>query len=270
MKNRGVIIAMILIIIAGAGVTSVTRRFISDKTSGSSASLSQFSTSNETGVENMPLTAAGLGAPVPESAEGTGRQPAAADNDEAVQARTFSEASEQMADPAAEDAPQTKEAGQSTNTVLISPLTGSDESLEALSESSVTLEGFRKKLGEIDSLIQNMQGSEANSNTDSLKNIADYEYRLLDTELNHIYQSILLRMNEEAANELRAEEREWIRVRDLEAKKAASKYKGGTMESLEYTASLSGSTRSRAHELLDNYGQYLVQESDLLEEEINE
>ena len=42
----------------------------------------------------------------------------------------------------------------------------------------------------------------------------------------------------------------------------AAKYGGGTMESLEYTASLSASTRSRAYELLDSYGDYLEQEED--------
>ena len=42
-----------------------------------------------------------------------------------------------------------------------------------------------------------MQSAEAGSNTDSLKNVADYEYRLWDTELNRIYQSLLEGMTEE-------------------------------------------------------------------------
>lgn len=306
MKNRGVIIAIILILIMGAGVTVGTRRFIHDKTSDSAASnfQSQLPLSEELDMESMAMAAAGMtslpesgeqeagaGAgdvrnqetakePAPEEAGSeTGEQKAAgrmadaaagsgtvstySDSASEGTASVKEEAAAVSADtdapaaaPAAENAPAAK------SSVVISPLTGVSESDTAVTEYVTTLDGYRKKLNEIDGLIQNMQGSEASSNTDSLKKVADYEYYLWDTELNHIYQAILEGVNEEEAQDLKTEERAWIRSRDLAAKKAASKFGGGTMESLEYTASLSDSTRTRAYELLEQYGTYITEGKD--------
>ena len=294
MKNRGVIIAIILILIMGAGVTAGTKRFISDKTSGSPMPVleEQASPSSGQGMESMPVAAAGITtfsadgeAGAEDSGEGTGTKTeagqtfSAADTKEKDGSQTegaadriyysrssdtageteqtaaaVSEELNQAAAPAAGSSLPGESSAEMKSSVVISPLTGVNESDAVIADNSKTLEGYRKKLSEIDSLVQNMQSAEAGSNTDSLKNVADYEYRLWDTELNRIYQSLLEGMT--------AEEREWIRTRDLAAKKAAAKYGGGTMESLEYTASLSASTRSRAYELLDSYGDYLEQEED--------
>lgn len=284
----------------GAGVTAGTKRFISDKTPGSPMPVlkEQASPSSGQGMESMPVAAAGLTtfsangeAGAEGYGEGTGTEAGqtfssaetkekdgsqmggAADriycsrrSDTAGEteqtAAAVSEELNQAAAPAAGSALPGESSAEMKSSVVISPLTGVNESDAVIAESSKTLESYRKKLGEIDSLVQNMQSAEAGSNTDSLKNVADYEYRLWDTELNRIYQSLLEGMTEEESEALRAEEREWIRTRDLAAKKAAAKYGGGTMESLEYTASLSASTRSRAYELLDSYGEYLEQEED--------
>lgn len=47
------------------------------------------------------------------------------------------------------------------SSVVISPLTGVNESDAVIADNSKTLEGYRKKLSEIDSLVQNMQSAEA-------------------------------------------------------------------------------------------------------------
>lgn len=286
----------------GAGVTAGTKRFISDKTSGSPMPVleEQASPSSGQGMESMPVAAAGITtfsadgeAGAGDSGEGTGTKTetgqtfSAADTKEKDGSQTegaadriyysrrsdtageteqtaaaVSEELNQAAAPAAGSSLPGESSAEMKSSVVISPLTGVNESDAVIADNSKTLEGYRKKLSEIDSLVQNMQSAEAGSNTDSLKNVADYEYRLWDTELNRIYQSLLEGMTEEESEALRAEEREWIRTRDLATKKAAAKYGGGTMESLEYTASLSASTRSRAYELLDSYGDYLEQEED--------
>lgn len=299
MKNKGVIIAIALILITGAGVTVGTRRFIHDKT-GEFASVSegQPSQAAEAGTNSRSMITAGPGiapfsgsserklnmdggadgqgfdAPSEESGENQSAGPGgmeaapaagfvtesgmeAPDGVNASREAGSLEDGERM--KAAEEAmAQQMEEGYSNSSVAISPLTGSE--LVAVAEESVTLEGFQKKLKEIDILVQNMQESEAGSNTDSLKKVADYEYRLWDSELNLIYRSILEGMTKEEAENLKTEEREWIQNRDSAATKAASRYKGGTMESLEYTASLADSTRNRAYELLDVYEDYLKQE----------
>jgi len=142
----------------------------------------------------------------------------------------------------------------------ISPLTGGSSRGLAAADETMTLGDYQKRLEEIDTLVTNMKESDVISNTDSISNIADYEYRLWDAELNRIYQAIMGAMTQEEAEQLRTEERGWLKVRDQAANQAASKYKGGTMERLEYTASMAFSTRERAYELLEDYGQYLPQE----------
>ena len=87
-----------------------------------------------------------------------------------------------------------------------------------------------------------------------------YEYRLWDAELNQIYQAIMAVLPDEETDTLRGLERRWIRERDTAAKQAAERYKGGTMENVEYTASLANSTRDRAYDLLDLYESYLPAE----------
>ncbi|MFR8036230.1 lysozyme inhibitor LprI family protein [Clostridium fessum] len=96
--------------------------------------------------------------------------------------------------------------------------------------------------------------------TDAMREAVAYEYRLWDAELNQIYQAIMAVLPDEETDTLRGRERRWIRERDTAAKQAAERYKGGTMENVEYTASLANSTRDRAYELLDLYESYLPAE----------
>ncbi len=124
----------------------------------------------------------------------------------------------------------------------------------------LTLEDYRRRLDEVCSAVDSMRESEVSATTDSMKRVADYEYRLWDSELNRIYQALLNCMDEADIEAMKKEERAWIRSRDATARQAADRYAGGTMEGLEYTASLAATTRARAYELLDLYGQCLPQE----------
>lgn len=94
-------------------------------------------------------------------------------------------------------------------------------------------------------------------NTDSCRNMAEYEYRLWDTKLNAIYSDIQKAMTEDESKKLREEERVWMKKRDETARQAASKHKGGALETTEYTTSLAESTRERAYGLLKDYKDYL-------------
>lgn len=163
---------------------------------------------------------------------------------------TLSGDSEAAAD---DDAAMAEAAGEET---VLSPLAAAPGS--SVSEEALTAEDYRKKLEDVDRIVKDLRETDGTANTtDSVKNIAEYEYRLWDTELNRVYQAVISAMSENEAEKLRSEERQWIRSRDQMAKQAAAKLKGGTMESLEYTASLSVSTRERAYELLEDYGELL-------------
>ena len=142
---------------------------------------------------------------------------------------------------------------------IVSPAGGASSGAGANSDR--TAKDYRERLSEIEDTIQNLQNSGSANTTDAMREAAAYEYRLWDAELNQIYQAIMAVLPDEEADTLRGRERRWIRKRDTAAKQAAERYKGGTMESVEYTASLADSTRERAYELLDLYESYLPAES---------
>lgn len=141
---------------------------------------------------------------------------------------------------------------------IVSPAGGTSSGAGASSDR--TAEDYRNRLGEIENTIQNLENSGSANTTDAMREAAAYEYRLWDAELNQIYQAIMAVLPDEEADTLRGRERRWIRKRDTAAKQAAERYKGGTMENVEYTASLANSTRDRAYELLDLYESYLPAE----------
>lgn len=317
MKNKGVVITIMLILVLGAGITVRTRQFVKENASASSFSrgAGQLSENEMVAGESLPLSAAagfqasagmqdgqerpGEEAPLTEAGsdgaargymDEAGGAPAAAAPQAAdvpvledIQENAVSEdispdrkntgdlaaaspegdvSSHEMEEAGSDGSVSAGKAAPVETAVLddssevASPITHSSGDPANLVEI-LTREEYGKKLAEVDSLVEGMKENNVSASTDSLKNIADYEYRLWDTELNSIYQAVMSGMDEEEAEKLRAEEREWIRKRDSDAKKAASKYKGGTMENLEYVFSLAGSTRSRAYEILEQYGEYL-------------
>ena len=141
---------------------------------------------------------------------------------------------------------------------IVSPARGASSGTGAGSDR--TAEDYRNRLGEIENTIQNLENSGSANTTDAMREAVAYEYRLWDAELNQIYQAIMAVLPDEETDTLRGRERRWIRERDTAAKQAAERYKGGTMENVEYTASLANSTRDRAYELLDLYESYLPAE----------
>ncbi|MRG88113.1 DUF1311 domain-containing protein [Salinibacillus xinjiangensis] len=80
-----------------------------------------------------------------------------------------------------------------------------------------------------------------------------YRYEVWDVELNKIYGILKEQLSQEQFDELREEQRNWIIQRDEKAKEASLKYKGGTMESLEYVAAQANLTRDRCYELVEDY-----------------
>ncbi len=209
--------------------------------------------------ENIPAPALAEAA---EPAAGVQAEETFSENSVSDESLEEGEAYPEMAQASADDSAASM--GRSARSAVpsetvVSPLAGKGAASE---EDISTAEEYRKRFEEIDATVKSMRESDAASSTDSLKNIADYEYRLWDTELNRIYKAVISCMTDEEAEKLQKAEREWIRNRDAAAGKAAAKYKGGSMEGLEYTASLAGTTRSRVYEILDTYGHYLPEETD--------
>lgn len=135
----------------------------------------------------------------------------------------------------------------------------------ALAESSGTMmvpekktaEDFRRRLEEVDQQIADQRAANAAYTTYDMLNMAENERQLWDSELNHIYSTIKRHIPADREEALVKDERAWIARRDAKAAEDAGRYEGGTLESVEYTASLAASTRARAYELVELYGEYL-------------
>lgn len=270
------IAALGLILVLGIVTTAATRRYIREQ-AGSERSLT---VGPEAMYEAEPFAAEAVenglaeDAPEPSSkkmahAESVGTEDRAcmqAEGDVSVQ--SLGEQKEKRADnraaaKAAEKQSAGDESDHSVNTGavvspvengIVSPARGASSGAGAGSDR--TAEDYRNRLGEIENTIQNLENSGSANTTDAMREAVAYEYRLWDAELNQIYQAIMAVLPAEETDTLRGLERRWIRERDT----AAERYKGGTMENVEYTASLANSTRDRAYELLDLYESYLPAE----------
>ncbi|WP_349669097.1 lysozyme inhibitor LprI family protein [Lacrimispora sp.] len=117
---------------------------------------------------------------------------------------------------------------------------------------------FRKHFKELDAQIKKMREDSADSNTYSMKALADKELKLWNREQNTIYEAISESLPEDSKRKLEASQQSWIKDRDLKAEEAAKKYSGGSLEELEYTASLAESTRERAYDLITEYEEFLT------------
>ena len=246
------IAALGLILVLGIVTTAATRRYIREQ-AGSERSLT---VGPEAMYEAEPFAAEaaenGLAEDV--SVQSLGEQKEKrADNRAAAKA-----AEKQSAGDESDHSVNTGAVVSPVENGIVSPARGASSGTGAGSDR--TAEDYRNRLGEIDNTIQNLENSGSANTTDAMREAVAYEYRLWDAELNQIYQAIMAVLPDEETDTLRGLERRWIRERDTAAKQAAERYKGGTMENVEYTASLANSTRDRAYELLDLYESYLPAE----------
>lgn len=141
---------------------------------------------------------------------------------------------------------------------VITPITPDSKARTAL--AAVPAEGadyYRKQLKELDTQIKKMRDDSADSNTYSMKALADKELKLWNREQNTIYEAVAENLSDDSRRQLETSQQAWIKERDIKAEEAAKKYSGGTMEELEYTASLAESTRIRAYQLIDDYEEFL-------------
>lgn len=126
----------------------------------------------------------------------------------------------------------------------------SEEEAPATEEPSLK-EDYLKKLNETKMEMDALQPTD--NSTYAMKNVEGERFDVWDGLLNEIYQVLEKQLPEEEMEQLRVEQREWIKHRDNKAKEASLEYEGGTMEQLEYTAVLNDLTEERCFELVENY-----------------
>lgn len=296
MRHKG-LIALLMIFAAGILVTTCTSRVLGERTLGEiSAVMEERSAqpgleaagappgdeqvaaySMEEGFGEAPQMKAAAQPKM--AAAGAGLESGFADgqsetSEESVSFETDSQPLMIMAEDAASVSADSKEesqmrkeksemeASENQETVSISPLdpepsVSGQLTVDAGTEAE-SLSYYRSRLAELENRIQKNREKQNVSNSSNLaKSLADSELKLWDNELNLIYGEIKDALDDDEAAELIEEERAWIRERDRKAVEAAKASAGGSLESVEYTASLAESTRARAYELLDRYEEWI-------------
>jgi uncharacterized protein YecT (DUF1311 family) len=128
-------------------------------------------------------------------------------------------------------------------------------SIESASENGAV--SYQKHLVSLDEQIKKIREESGDSNTYSMKALADKELKLWNMEQNTIYDTIAQVLSDEERKSLEVSQQNWVKTRDSKAVDAAKKFSGGSLEGLEYTASLAESTRERAYELVKEYSDAL-------------
>lgn len=275
-RNRGIWIVIGSILIVGILVTFATVNFVKGKDSITNSSV--FSAySEEDSLENQKNAVKNDAVPeispdikVPEEAQEKEAPPhetmapAGIANNKAVSEKMIQQEEEKepelkssvLSQPVAEDSVIVEERVNTAaeSEPVITPITPDSKARAA--QAAVPEEGvdfYQKQLEELDSQIKKMREESEDSNTYSMKALADKELKLWNREQNMVYDAISQNLPDEEKEELEASQQEWTKNRDSKAEEAAKKYSGGSLEELEYTASLAESTRERAYDLIEEY-----------------
>jgi uncharacterized protein YecT (DUF1311 family) len=112
---------------------------------------------------------------------------------------------------------------------------------------------YLKKLNDKKKEMEEMRNHPIDDTTFALKKVEGDLYDIWDGLLNEIYGVLKQQLPSEEMDQLRKEQREWIKYRDANAKEASLKYEGGTMEQLEYVAVVNNLTKERCFELVEQY-----------------
>lgn len=267
-RNRGIAAVIFGILISGILFTSFTVRLVGRQTGEQETGVAARYASGPAGEQGRAYPSpgeAGMRAALPESEEETGTQGPVLYSGITAQAEETA-AAQAAADAAAEpDAAALEASGENTEEASLAAdeAAGPGVMLEeavggtVLSEDRKTAEDFRRRLEEIDSQIADQRSRNEAVTTYDMWTMAENERKLWDSELNNIYSNIRSHIPEDRVEALIREERAWIVERDAQAAEAAGKYAGGSLESVEYAASLAACTRDRAYELVETYGEYL-------------
>ncbi|MEK3715171.1 lysozyme inhibitor LprI family protein [Paenibacillus sp. FSL R7-0333] len=109
------------------------------------------------------------------------------------------------------------------------------------------------KLDKIEEGLSDLKAMSDTGVMTDMKEAASKEHERWDKALNEIYQELKQQLPEADMAKLKEEQLSWIKERDKAAEDAAAKYKGGTMEGLEYAATLASVTKNRCYKLVELY-----------------
>ncbi|EKN71291.1 hypothetical protein BABA_02392 [Neobacillus bataviensis LMG 21833] len=110
---------------------------------------------------------------------------------------------------------------------------------------------YLNKLNETKKEMDEMKPTD--SSTFAAKKVEGDRFDVWDGLLNEVYGILKEQLSTEEMDQLKIEQRNWIKYRDNTALEASQKYKGGTQEHLEYVAVLANLTEERCYKLVEGY-----------------
>ncbi|WP_077617504.1 lysozyme inhibitor LprI family protein [Bacillus sinesaloumensis] len=146
----------------------------------------------------------------------------------------------------ANDTTTNKETAKEPKSLPAKETTSSNDNMEVDKKDE-----YLTKLNDAKKILDEMEGSD--SSTYALKKVEDDRYEAWDELLNEVYGVLQEQLPTEKKEQLRTEQRNWIKFRDDSALEASLKYKGGTQEHLEYSAVSAALTEDRCFELVEEY-----------------
>ena len=206
------------------------------------------------GTEAVPDAAASAPVPLLAQAEGFSSESDSAE----ITEEASGEAAPASPAPAAAMIPQ-ETAAESAAAETEEPSV-SLRSAQAPEESAETedyrtqLARIQERLVQVEAQIARIRSSDTDSNVYNVKNLAQSELKIWERELDAVYDLLMDSLPEEEAEELKKEQQSWLEKASNNAREAASKKSGGSMESVEYTAAMAEAARARVYELLELYG----------------
>lgn len=158
------------------------------------------------------------------------------------------ETAEESSDTAAEKENQdTTENTDTQNKVHKKTQTISTENASSLKKEYI------ERLNDTKKEIDEMRENPTDYSDAGLQAAEDEHYVVWDDLLNEIYGVLKEQLSTEEMDKLREAQRGWIDYRDNSAANSSQKYKGGTMEQLEYVMVMSKLTEERCFELVENH-----------------
>ncbi len=125
--------------------------------------------------------------------------------------------------------------------------------IESETDFHTKLKECETRLAELDVQIERMRSQETENTIQSVKSAARTEQGIWERELDSVYVLLVTSLDEAQGEALRVSQQQWIELRDAAALEASRKGEGGSLESVEYIASIAASTRLRVYELVKQY-----------------
>jgi uncharacterized protein YecT (DUF1311 family) len=162
-------------------------------------------------------------------------------------------------DQEADTAESESESTQGTTSSLESDSTEESEQKEnqSVEDPKTNLDGMKsqymKQLNETKAAFEEEAERSNDYSTYALKYFEDRRFDAWDAHLNEVYGMLKENLSADQFDQLKQEQRLWIKSRDTSAMEASEKFRGTTSEHLEYSATLANLTEARCYDLVRTY-----------------